>query len=83
MTASPTFVATFDDGTKTRMTVWHDGSRKTFDLGRGVRLAVAAYKTRKRANPPSIREAHFERDGTIVQEYDAQELKIAAKEPAP
>jgi hypothetical protein len=38
MTDSPTFVATFNDGTQTRMTVWHDPGRKTLNLDRGIRL---------------------------------------------
>lgn len=45
--SGPTFVATFIDGVITRMTT-HCPNGK-LDLGRGVRLARAAYRVRKRA----------------------------------
>jgi hypothetical protein len=85
---SPTFVAVFDDHkrTTTRMTTWHGDGRRTLDLPRGVRLARAAYKTRTKSEPPAIVKAHYERDGAILQEYDADEVKAVTRtpwEPAP
>jgi hypothetical protein len=60
---SPTFVARFADGTVTRMTTYCEP--KTFDPARGIRLAWAAYDSRKKQAPPAITEAHFERDSEI------------------
>jgi hypothetical protein len=74
MTNSPTFVATFNDGTQTRMTVWHHPERKTLDLDRGIRLAQHAYRSRKGKAPPLIIAAHFERDGEILASYTASEF---------
>jgi hypothetical protein len=85
MSESPVFVAVFGDRkrTTTRMTVWHADGRKTLDLGRGIRLAQAAGRTRLRKEPPAIIEARFERDGVTLQEYDAGQIKAAIKKPAP
>jgi hypothetical protein len=47
MSHSPVFVATFNDGTQTRMTVWHDSEHKILNLDRGIRLAQHAYRSRK------------------------------------
>jgi hypothetical protein len=78
MPHSPIFDATFTDGTQVRMTTWHDKDHKSLDLARGVRLAIAAYKTRHPSNPvPSFKEARFERDGEVLQRYPAQELEEA------
>jgi hypothetical protein len=74
MTDSPTFVATFNDGTETRMTVWHDPERKTLNLDRGIRLAQHAYRSRKQQEPPLIVAARFERDGEILASYAASEF---------
>jgi hypothetical protein len=74
MTDSPTFVATFNDGTQTRMTVWHDPERKALNLDRGIRLAQHAYRSRKQQEPPLIVAAAFERNGEILASYTASEF---------
>jgi hypothetical protein len=74
MTDSPTFVATFNDGTQTRMTVWHDPGRATLNLDRGIRLAQHAYRSRKQQEPPTIVAAQFERNGEILASYTASEF---------
>jgi hypothetical protein len=40
MTHSPVFIATFNDGTQTRMTVWHNPEHKSLNLDRGIRLVT-------------------------------------------
>ena len=60
MTRSPIFVCTFADGEVTRMTTFQSG--ETLNLGRGVRLACAAYESRTKKAPPPIVEAHYERE---------------------
>jgi len=56
--SSPTFVATFADGTITRMTTHcPDGQ---LDLGLGARLSRAAYESRKKQKPPAMTGGHFE-----------------------
>jgi hypothetical protein len=45
--ASPSFVAVFAGGETTRMTVFQ--AENTLNLGRGVRLARAAYESRTTA----------------------------------
>lgn len=76
MTHSPVFVATFndDDGTQTRMTVWHDPEHKTLNLDRGIRLAQHAYRSRKGREPPLIVAGRFECDGEILASYTVSEL---------
>jgi hypothetical protein len=69
---SPTFVATFADGKVTRMTTFQ--KTKALDLGRGVRLARAAYESRMKKAPPSIVEAHYERDGEVLESYEREQL---------
>jgi hypothetical protein len=63
MTESPIFVARFADGEVTRMTTYT--SLTALDVGRGVRLAHHAYRSRKKlgsmAPTPPIIEARFER----------------------
>jgi hypothetical protein len=82
MTDSPTFVATFNDGTQTRMTVWHDPECKALNLDRGIRLAQCAYRSRKQQEPPLIVAAQFECDGEILASYTASEFADdAAAEP--
>jgi hypothetical protein len=49
---SPTFVAMFADGTRTRMTTWHDATAKRFELGRGISNSKAAYESRMKQPPP-------------------------------
>jgi hypothetical protein len=73
------FVATFSDGTQTRMTVWHDPECKTSNLDRGIRLAQHAYRSRKGQEPPLIVAARFERNGEILVSYAASEF---ADDPA-
>jgi hypothetical protein len=74
MTHSPVFVATFSNGTQTRMTVWHDPEYKTLNLGRGIRLAQHAYRSRRGQEPPRIVAARFECDGKILADYTVSEL---------
>ena len=69
---SPTFVAAFADGEITRMTTFQSG--KTLNLGRGVRLARAAYESRTKQMPPPIIEAHYERDGAVLESYERKQL---------
>jgi len=76
MTDSPTFVCRFGDGQITRMTI-HTRLDK-LDVGRGVRLARHAYRSRVRRAPPPIVEAHFEREGARLASYDAEALKKSA-----
>lgn len=72
MNTSPTFVATFADGEVTRMTTFQSG--KTLDLGRGVRLARAAYDSRMKKKSPPIVRAHYERDGETLASYEREQL---------
>jgi hypothetical protein len=74
MTA-PTFVATFTDGTKTRMSTHTSLAR--LDLKRGIALARAAYESRKKQTPPALDAAHFELEGMVLCEYTAKELAAA------
>lgn len=76
-----TFVAQFDDGVITRMTTFcADGK---LDLKRGIKLARAAYDSRKRKPSPPLTSAKFvdrsseETTGTetVLQHYDADALK--------
>jgi len=83
---SPTFIARFVDGETTRMAVWHSPERKSFDLVRAIRLAHHAYRTRVHNRErrtdfdgapvavPPIKSARFERDGTVLAEYDAKQI---------
>ena len=65
--SSPTFVAVFVDGTTTRMTtncagdgaVFDRTAKMKLDLGRGIRLAQAAYESRKKQPPPALVEGLF------------------------
>jgi hypothetical protein len=82
MNTSPTFVATFADGEVTRMTTYQSGKR--LDLKRGVRLACAAYESRTKQKSPPIVEAHYERDGEVLESYGREQLDAAlSKEGAP
>jgi hypothetical protein len=87
---SPTFVATFADGEVTRMSVYHAEGCATFDLCRGIRLAMAAYDARARRRDtalgfdgapvtvPAIVKAHFEDVGhepaIVLAEYDEAQI---------
>ena len=57
----PTFVATFKDGTTIRMTT-HCPNGK-LDLGRGVRLARAAYVVRRKAKARKAEQNRFLMNG--------------------
>jgi hypothetical protein len=84
MSESPTFIATFDDGEITRMTVYHPPARKTLNLKRGIALSRAAYASRKRGNAPiaAIVEARFEErledSDVVLESYDSRQLAEAA-----
>jgi len=71
-TSAPIFVATFADGEVTRMTTFQSG--KTLDLGRGARLARAAYDSRMKKKSPPIVRAHYERDGETLASYEREQL---------
>jgi hypothetical protein len=62
----------FEDDEITRLTTYQHG--KTLDLGRGVRLAQAAYESRMKKTPPPIVKAHYERDGEILKSYEQEQL---------
>jgi hypothetical protein len=81
MNTSPTFAATFADGEVTRMTTFQ--KTKALDLARGVRLARAAYESRTKQKSPPIVEAHYERDGEVLESYEREELDVLSKEGAP
>jgi hypothetical protein len=75
MTASPTFVAEFENGDSvvvTRMTVHMPGGK--LNMARGVRLARAAYESRTKKPPPAIISAHYESDGEIIETYTRELL---------
>jgi hypothetical protein len=78
MTNSPCFIARFADGQTTRMTV-HTSLAK-LDVGRGVRLAQHAYRSRMKQEPPAITSARFESvEGKVLEEYDALEIADLAE----
>jgi hypothetical protein len=62
----PTFVAEFADGTVTRMSTFT--SLEKLDWGRGERLSIAAYQSRRQTcdTPPAIISARFEQDGVVL-----------------
>jgi hypothetical protein len=72
MSTSPTFVATFADGEVTRMTVFTSCAK--LDMARAVRLARAAYESRMKQAAPPIIEAHYERDGEVLESYGREQL---------
>jgi hypothetical protein len=79
MTSSPTFVAEFENGDSvvvTRMSV-HAPNGK-LSITRGVRLARAAYESRMKKPAPAIIAAHYECDGKIIENSDAEALKAVA-----
>ncbi len=69
---SPTFVATFKDGTVTRMTTYSLDTN--LDWKRGEAVAKAAYASRHKLKWPyrepmsPIIAAHWERDGVVIAE---------------
>ncbi len=78
-TASPTFAATFSDGTAVRMSTHCPNG---LDLGRAARLARAAYQSRRKQDPPTMVSARFEAPtGEVLRTYTADELTGAEKLP--
>ena len=75
MSTSPAFVAIFTDGEVTRMTTFQ--KTKALDLGRGVRLARAAYESRTKQKSPPIIEARYGRDGEMLKTYGREQLGAA------
>ncbi len=79
--ASPVFRAKFSDGTKVRMSVYT--LLNPLDIKRAVAVSRAAYSSRLHipmsAITATIVEAHFEKDGKILQRYGTEELgKVSA-----
>jgi hypothetical protein len=75
MSTSPTFVAVFADGAVTRLSTFQSG--KTLNLARGVRLARAAYESRTKQKSSPIIEAHYEREGEMLESYEHERLGAA------
>jgi hypothetical protein len=91
---SPVFVCTFKDKETVRMSCWQDSAG--LDLHRGLKLARAAYVTRRhnRARSPSVAgddvmippivTAHFEdtasEPAVVLATYDAREIRAAGLE---
>ena len=73
MNESPVFIAQFADNQTTRMTTFLSG--KTLDVERGVRLARHAYRSRMKKEPPTMVTARFERDGKVLETYNAIDLE--------
>jgi hypothetical protein len=79
--AGPTCVVTFSDGETVRMTTASIPG-KPLNVGRGLKLAVAAWRSRARAkglasrtrirplNPPRVTSCHFERNGETLATFD-------------
>lgn len=82
MTRSPSFVAHFADGAVTRMSVYCADPRKP-DCLRGVRLAIHAYCSRRRKDPPAIVRASFRRGDQMLVEYAAAELAARIETAVP
>jgi len=79
--SSPTCVTEFTDGQTTRMTTWSANGKP--DLRRGIKLAHAAYESRKKCEPPAITALHFETaDGASVTttQFMAEEIAKAIDE---
>jgi hypothetical protein len=62
------------------MTTHHSEGRKTLDLRRGVKLARAAYFSRKKCEPPPIVEAAFvdPHSEAVLRAYSADQIKEIA-----
>ena len=73
----PTFVCTFTDGTVTRMSTH---CPKGLDLARAIKVAHAAYESRRKKAPPGISACYFEDplSGAVLQKYDAAAIKAVA-----
>jgi hypothetical protein len=75
MANSPTFVACFADGEITRLTTYCAPGKQ--DVGRGVRLAQWAYRSRRNKEPPEIVAANFEHNDGRNEPVEAEALKTA------
>ena len=93
MSATPIFVATFQDQETVRLSCWQKDS--SLDLHRGLKLAHSAYVTRKRNAArstsltnddvliPPIIAARFEdtsEPAVVLARYDAREIREAGLE---
>jgi len=48
---------------------------KILNLGRGVRLARAAYESRTKKTPPPIVEARYEHGSDVLESYRREQLE--------
>jgi hypothetical protein len=73
---SVVFAAEWSDGTKTRMSIYTMVGE--LDIERGVAVSHAAYSSRKRIPMAEIAativQAYFEKDGTVLRSFAAEEL---------
>jgi hypothetical protein len=87
----PIFVCAFRDNETFRLSCWRDKGCASPDLRRGLKLARAAYVTRRHNGAhstslasddvmiPPIVTAHFEdADAVVLATYDASEITEAA-----
>jgi hypothetical protein len=72
---SPTFIAEFADGVRTRMTCHCTSDH--LDLARGVKLSRAAYESRMGKTPPAIVKACFAKpfSDQTIKSYGRTELE--------
>ena len=92
MSAAPVFVCTFQDNETVRLSCWHGKGAASLDLRRGLKLARAAYVTRRHNGAhstslasddvmiPPIVTAHFEdteRTAVVLATYDEREIREA------
>jgi hypothetical protein len=75
MTNSPIFIARFADGEITRLTTYYAPGKQ--NVGRGVRLAQWAYRSRRKKEPPAIVAASFEHLDGQNEPVEAEALKTA------
>jgi hypothetical protein len=93
MSAAPVFVCTFQDNETVRLSCWHSRGCASLDLRRGLKLARAAYVTRRHNGShstslasddvmiPPIVTAHFEdtesEPAVVLATYDEREIREA------
>ena len=91
MSATPVFVCTFQDNETVRLSCWHSKGCASLDLHRGLKLARAAYVTRRHNGAhstslasdviiPPIVTAHFEdteEPAVVLATYDEREFREA------